>query len=273
MPFIVAAFYHFFDFPQFQDKRQEILAVLKAENIKGSLLLAPEGINGTLSGTSHAIDSILDYLKKDIVNAPFVHKESMHDVQPFRRVKVRLKKETISLGERVSLGKVGTYVEPENWNALITDPDTIIVDARNDYEVHLGTFSRAINPRTRNFKQLPAFVRNNLADAKQKTIATFCTGGIRCEKFSAWLLEQGYENVYHLKGGILKYLETIPADKSTFEGECYVFDERIAVGHGLVPSSTATACLACGHALKSENRTHILYSEGKSCEFCAAKKL
>jgi UPF0176 protein len=272
MTFVVAAFYHFFDFPQTAAKRADILAVMNANQIKGSILLAAEGINGTVCGTRAGIDALLHYLKTDITGGEFEHKESFHDAQPFGKAKVRLKKETISLGEAVPLSKRGEYVEAKDWNALIADPDTVIIDTRNSYEVHLGTFERAIDPGTRNFKELPAFARKTLGNAKQKKIATFCTGGIRCEKFTAWLKSEGYEHVYHLRGGILKYLETIAPKDNKFRGECYVFDERIAVGHGLAPSTTASTCLYCGHALKPEDKNHPLYSEGKSCAFCAGQK-
>ena len=271
--FTIAAFYHFFDFPDFADHKQPLKDELTRLGIKGSLLLAAEGINGTLAGSRESIDLFLAHLKAHIVKGEFEHKESFHDRQPFGRTKVRLKKEVISLGEPVPSplrveGLRGQYVEPADWNALIADPDTVILDARNSYEVHLGTFQNAIDPATRNFKQLPAFVRHNLADAKDKKIATFCTGGIRCEKFSSWLLDQGYKEVYQLKGGILKYLEEIPESQSRWQGECYVFDERIAVGHGLAPSQSASMCRACGHALTPEDRSSSLYSENESCPYC-----
>lgn len=299
MQCVVAAFYHFFDFPHFAEKRADMLAVLKAQNIKGSILIAAEGINGTVAGTRLGIDHLLTYLKSDIVGGAFEHKESFSAAQPFKRAKVRLKKELISLGEPCHPGEsrdpskrrgrlidlfaadvarwipayagmtVGEYVEPENWNTLIADPDTIIVDTRNAYEVHLGTFENAVNPGIRNFKELPAFTRKHLGSAKQKKIATFCTGGIRCEKFTAWLKAEGFEQVYHLKSGILKYLETIPPEKSKWQGECYVFDERIAVGHGLLPSATASACLNCGHALTSDDRAHPVYEKNIRCPYCA----
>ncbi len=269
MPYIVATFYHFFDFPDFAQKRQGLKELLAAHDIKGSLLIAAEGINGTLSGTRESIDAVLDYLEKEIIGGEFEHKESTHDKQPFGRAKVRLKKETISLGEPVALEHAGQYIEPKDWNALIADPDTIVLDARNRYETHLGTFARAIDPKIKTFKELPAFIKKNLADAGRQNIAAFCTGGIRCEKLTAWMKQQGYENVYHLKGGILKYLEEIPAEKSLWQGECYVFDERVAVGHGLTPSKTASMCKACGHALTEEDRKDSLYIEGKRCRFCA----
>ncbi len=295
MTFVVAAFYHFFDFPDFAEKRSAILDVLKRENIKGSILIADEGINGTVSGTRESIDTLLAYLQNEIVHGAFEHKESFHETQPFKRAKVRLKKELISLGEpafvrhpRFMRGSraqntdracdsrspdkpgmtVGNYIDPTDWNALIADPDTIVIDTRNSYEVHLGTFEKAIDPGIRSFKQLPAYTRKTLSDAKQKKIATFCTGGIRCEKYTAWLKAEGFENVYHLKGGILKYLEEIPPEESKWHGECYVFDERVAVGHGLVPSTTASVCKNCGHALTEGDKDDRLPIQGKSCKFC-----
>ena len=286
MKFIVAAFYHFFDFPEYAEKRKGLQDLLIKNNIKGSLLIAAEGLNGTLSGTRENIDAVLSYLEKEIVRGPFEHKESLHDAQPFGKAKVRLKKELISLGEPISprqaprergsqaayrpplkAGDTGTYVEAKDWNKLISDPNVILLDARNAYETHLGMFENAVDPKTKNFKELPAFVRKNLKNKKQE-IATYCTGGIRCEKLTAWMKQEGFENVYHLKGGILKYLEEIPAEENIFRGECYVFDERIAVGHGLLPSSTASMCQACGHALTESDRAHALYSEGVSCPHC-----
>jgi UPF0176 protein len=268
--FIIATFYHFFDFPDFAAARQPLMAELKQLDIKGSLLTAAEGINGTLSGTREAIDSMLGYIKKHF-SIEFDHKESMCDRQPFARAKVRLKKEVISLGVPPPLGGRlggGRNVTPKEWNKLIVDPEVIVIDARNSYEVHLGTFEGAIDPGIRTFKELPAYIKKNMAGAPRPKIATFCTGGIRCEKFSSWLLEQGFKDVYQLKGGILKYLEEIPPNESKWTGECYVFDERVAVGHGLVPSLTATMCPACGHALKSEDKNHSLYIEGVRCGFC-----
>jgi len=266
--FIVATFYHFFDFPDFAEKREELKEKLLALGMKGSLLIAAEGVNATLAGTREAVDVFLAYLQNDITHAPIEHKESLYDRQPFGRLKVRLKKETISLGEKVDASKTGKYIAPADWNALIADPDMVLIDARNSYETHLGTFEGALDPHTRNFKQLPGFVRGTLDPAKHKKIATYCTGGIRCEKFSSWLLAEGFEEVYHLKGGILKYLEDVPAEASRWQGECYVFDERIAVGHGLAPSATAGMCRACGHTLTPKDRQHPAYSEGKACGFC-----
>ncbi|MBN8530819.1 MAG: rhodanese-related sulfurtransferase [Alphaproteobacteria bacterium] len=253
MNVVVATFYHFFDFPHFAETRQALREEMARLEIKGTLLLSDEGINSTLAGSRESVDAFLRYLQAEIVREAFTHKESFCERQPFARTKVRLKKETISLGEKVAMGHVGQYVSAAEWNALIADPEVIVLDARNDYEVHLGTFEGAVDPRIRTFKELPDFVRRELGDAKQKKIATFCTGGIRCEKLTAWMKQEGFEEVYHLEGGILKYLEEIPQSQSAWKGECYVFDNRIAVGHGLVPSTTAALCSACGYALAPED--------------------
>ena len=210
MNFIVATLYHFFDFAHFANLREPLKTELVKHNIKGTLLLAPEGINGTVAGTRKNIDALLAYLKTYVVHGEVEHKESVSTTQPFARAKVRLKKETISLGVPTPLDKRGKYVSAQEWNMLITDPDTIVIDTRNDYEVHLGTFERARNPDIHTFKQLPDYVRKTLGAEKHRKIATFCTGGIRCEKFTAWLNAEGFEEVYYLKGGILKYLEEIP---------------------------------------------------------------
>ena len=266
--FIIAAFYHFFDFNDFSYYKQPLKSEMDRLGIKGSLLIAAEGINGTLSGTRGDIDEFLGYLKRDIIKGELEHKESFNERQPFRRAKVRLKKETISLGEPVDPALTATHVDAKEWNELIADPDTIVLDARNSYEVHMGTFEGAIDPDIRTFKQLPEFVRHRLGDAKEKKIATFCTGGIRCEKFAPWLVGQGFKQVYQLKGGILKYLEEVPEAASRWRGECYVFDERVAVGHGLVPSTSASMCRACGHALTPADRASSLYTENESCPYC-----
>ena len=266
--FTIAAFYHFFDFADFSGWKQPLKARMDELGLKGSLLLAAEGFNGTLSGEGAALAAFLDYLKTDVAKGTFEYKTSRHDRQPFKRAKVRLKKETISLGESAPALK-GLYVEPKDWNALIADPNVVLLDARNAYEVHLGSFAGAIDPRTKNFKQLPQFVRHTLGNAKDKKIATFCTGGIRCEKLGPWLLAEGFKEVYQLRGGILKYLEAIPESESRWQGECYVFDERIAVGHGLKPSQSASMCKTCGHALTEADRMSERYVRDISCPWCA----
>lgn len=269
MKFVVAALYHFFDFPHFEETRTALLDEMKRLSIKGSLLITPEGINGTIAGTRETIDEMLTYLKTNIMHSDFEHKESLCDYQPFQRSKVRLKKETISIGKPVSLEYRGQYVTPQEWNALISDPETLIIDTRNDYEVHLGTFEGAVDPGIRNFKQLPKFVRDLYDPAKHRKIATFCTGGIRCEKFTAWMAQEGFKDVYHLKGGILKYLEEIPESESKWHGECYVFDERIAVGHGLKPSETMAQCRACNHTLTKYDMQLSEYIKDEQCPYCA----
>ncbi len=246
----------------------ELLAMLKANGITGSLLLASEGFNGTIAGSREGIDAALNYLKTNVTNGDFDHKESTCEKPPFPRTKVRLKKETISIGEPCPPELVGEYISPQDWNEFISRPDTIVIDTRNTYETHLGTFKGAIDPQIQNFKELPKYVREQLADAKGKNIATFCTGGIRCEKFTAWMKAEGFENVFHLKGGILKYLEEIPQEESTWDGECYVFDKRVAVGHGLTPTTTASMCFGCGHALLPEDRKHHKFEEPMHCGYC-----
>ncbi|MEI7670087.1 MAG: rhodanese-related sulfurtransferase, partial [Pseudomonadota bacterium] len=271
MNFVIATFYHFFDFHSFEQMQDELKSRMGDLGIKGMLLITSEGINSTISGKRAAIDEFLSYLKNDLAKGEFEHKESLCDVQPFKRARVKIKKETISIGEDLSLAKRGKYLNSSEWNNLLDDKDTIIIDTRNNYEVHLGTFEGAINPNIRNFKQLPAFMRENLADAKHKKIATFCTGGIRCEKFTSWLLKEGFNDVYHLKGGILKYFEEMPQENSKWNGECYVFDERIAVDHNLAPSKTVSLCMKCDHTLTFEEQLHKDYEKGVSCQYCKSQ--
>ncbi len=255
MAYVVITFYHFFEFPEFEQMQAALKSEMLKLGIKGSLLIASEGINGTLSGTREDINTYFQYLKTHITKGEFECKESICERQPFGRAKVRLKQETISLGASIK-SKPGTYVEARDWNAFINNPDVVLLDTRNDYEVHIGKFKGALNPNIRNFKELPGFVHKVLKPAEHKKIATYCTGGIRCEKFSAWLLDQGFAEVYQLKGGILKYLEEIPEAQSQWQGECFVFDDRVALGHGLVPSNTTTRCKACGHSLVNCREFH-----------------
>lgn len=266
--FTVTAFYHFFDFPDFEEKRFALLNFLKKNNIKGSILIAHEGINGTVAGSNEDIVNLLVYLRNEIIGSDFEHKESYSDKHPFIRSKVRLKKELISMGRPANPLTPGTHLNSREWNELLSDPETIIIDSRNSYETHLGKFKNAIDPNILNFKHLPDFIDTHLIDKKKAKIATYCTGGIRCERFTAWLKDEGFENVYHLKGGILKYLEEVPEEESLWEGECYVFDKRIAVGHGLTPSTTASMCNACGHALLPEDRAQPSFNEHVTCPYC-----
>lgn len=266
---VVAALYKFVSLPDFAEKKDPLLAYCLEQEIKGTLLLAEEGINGTIAGTRAAIDAVISFLQADPRLADLEHKESYTDTPPFDRMKVRLKKEIVTLGvpEADPNQKVGTYVSPEEWNTLISDPEVVLIDTRNDYEVQIGTFQGACNPQTASFREFPEYVREHLDPQKHKKVAMFCTGGIRCEKASAFMLEQGFEEVYHLKGGILKYLEAVPAEESLWEGECFVFDQRVAVRHGLELGSY-DACVACGRPISDQDKASEKYEEGISCPHC-----
>jgi UPF0176 protein len=266
---IVAALYKFAKLPDYRALQNPVLACCEANGIKGTLLLAQEGINGTVAGSRAGIDALLAFLRSDARLAALEHKESLADAMPFYRMKVRLKKEIVTLGVPGidPNEKVGTYVTPENWNALISDPEVLVVDTRNDYEYDIGTFRGALDPKTTTFREFPAYVKQNLDPAKHKKVAMFCTGGIRCEKATAFMLEQGFEDVYHLQGGILKYLEKIPAEQSLWEGECFVFDQRVAVGHGLSVGQH-DQCRSCRYPISPEDKASPKYQEGVSCPRC-----
>jgi UPF0176 protein len=268
---VVAALYHFASLPDFRDKQQALKEQCLALGIRGTLLLAEEGINGTISGSREGIDAILAYIRSDERLQGLDHKESFTDSHPFRRMKVKLKKEIVTLGvPEVDPNRlVGTYVEPEDWNALISDPEVVVIDTRNDYEVALGTFQHAVDPKTHSFREFPAFVREHYDPSKHRKVAMFCTGGIRCEKASSFMLGEGYPEVFHLKGGILKYLEKVKPEESLWEGECFVFDHRVGVTHGLA-EGRSEMCFGCGHPLTPADREHAEYEEGVSCMHCAA---
>jgi UPF0176 protein len=252
--FVIAAFYSFFDFPEFETIQAPLLKYMKSLDICGSVLISPEGINSTIAGSRRNLDEFVNHLKSQVIKGTMCeYKESYTDKKPFSKSKVRLKQETISIGEPVSLKNVGTYLDADQWNELLEDPETIVIDTRNEYEINLGTFENAINPKIRKFKQLPEFVKNELSNAKDKKIATFCTGGIRCEKFTSWLVENGFHNAYHLKGGILQYLKDTPQANSKWHGECYVFDERVAVDHNLNASTIAYQCRDCNRTTTDES--------------------
>lgn len=269
---VVAALYKFASLPDYKDLQPALLALCNAQHIKGTLLLAEEGINGTVAGSRAAIDTLLTYLRQDARLSDIEHKESFTDEMPFYRMKVRLKKEIVTLGVAgIDPNKtVGTYIKPEDWNALISDPDVVVIDTRNDYEYGIGTFKGAIDPETTTFRQFPDYVKNNLDPARNKKVAMFCTGGIRCEKASAYMLQQGFEEVYHLQGGILKYLETVPEEESLWEGECFVFDQRVAVKHGLEVGDY-DQCFACRHPISAEDMASPKYVKGISCPRCYDK--
>jgi UPF0176 protein len=226
-------------------------------------------VNGTVAGSRSSIDSLISFLKAEPRLHDIEHKESFTNELPFDRMKVKLKKEIVPLGvSTVDPNElVGTYVSPEEWNELISDPEVVIVDTRNDYEVDIGTFKGAIDPKTKRFRDFPAFVSATLDPEKHKKVAMFCTGGIRCEKASSYMLQQGFKEVFHLKGGILKYLEKIPSDKSLWDGECFVFDQRIAVGNGLVVGDHEQ-CYACRHPVSPQDRESSKFRLGVSCPYC-----
>ncbi|GAB1544240.1 rhodanese-related sulfurtransferase [Scytonema sp. NUACC21] len=269
MALVVAALYKFVSLPDFADKQDPLLSLCQAQDVKGTVLLAAEGINGTIAGSRRAIDAILSFLRSDPRLADLEIKESEADTPPFERMKVRLKKEIVTLGlpEVDPNEQVGTYVNPKDWNTLLNDPEVTVIDTRNDYEVSIGTFKRAQNPNTKSFREFPEYVRHQLDPKKHKKVALFCTGGIRCEKASSFMLSQGFQEVYHLKGGILKYLEEVPESESLWEGECFVFDQRIAVRHSLEPG-TYDMCPSCGHPISEADKTSSKYQEGVSCPYC-----
>lgn len=268
-PVIVAALYKFVALPDYRELREPLLDVCLNAGVKGTLLLANEGINGTIAGSRLAIDEVLAYLKSDARFNDIDHKESLDSELPFYRMKVKLKKEIVTMGREGIDPKilVGHYVEPQDWNALITDPEVTVIDTRNHYECDIGSFEGAINPQTTTFKEMPAFVDQQLDPAKHKKVAMFCTGGIRCEKSTAYLLEQGFDEVYHLKGGILKYLEEVPAEKSLWQGECFVFDNRVAVDHDLNVGSY-DQCHGCRHPITEAQKSSPHYQRGVCCPLC-----
>lgn len=270
--YVVAALYHFASLPDYQEMRQPITDVCTANAIKGSLLLASEGINGTIAGPRQGIDVILKYLRSDTRLAKMLHKESHNAFMPFYRMKVKLKKEIVTMGiDAIDPNDiVGTYVKPQDWNDLISDPDVVLVDTRNDYEVEIGTFEGAINPNTESFRQFPEFIQKKLDPTKTKKLAMFCTGGIRCEKSTAYAKSLGFEEVYHLKGGILKYLEEVPKENSKWHGECFVFDNRVAVNHDL-KKGKYDLCHGCRQPITEEQKQSQHYIEGISCERCYDK--
>ena len=266
---VVAALYKFAELNDYKAMRSPLLNSCMQYGVRGTILLAAEGINGTVAGSREAIDSLLTYLKLDPRLAELEHKESYCETQPFYRTKVKLKKEIVTLGvPGINPNKLaGKYVDPKAWNQLISDPEVMVVDTRNDYEVDIGTFQNAINPHTTNFREFPKFVAENLSEAKDKKIAMFCTGGIRCEKSTAYLLQQGFKEVYHLKGGILKYIEEVPAAESLWQGECFVFDNRVAVNHSLQPGQF-DQCHGCRHPLSVADRESNKYQAGVHCPHC-----
>lgn len=268
-PVIVAALYKFVALPDYRKLREPLLDACLNAGVKGTLLLATEGINGTIAGSRLAIDEVLAYLKSDARFNDIDHKESLDSELPFYRMKVKLKKEIVTMGREGIDPKilVGHYVEPQDWNALISDPEVTVIDTRNHYECDIGSFEGAINPQTTTFKEMPAFIDQQLDPAEHKKVAMFCTGGIRCEKSTAYLLEQGFDEVYHLKGGVLKYLEEVPKEQSLWRGECFVFDNRVAVDHDLNVGSY-DQCHGCRHPITEAQKNSPHYQRGVCCPLC-----
>ncbi|QYJ88002.1 rhodanese-related sulfurtransferase [Shewanella mesophila] len=269
---VVCALYKFVSLPNYADIQQPLLAQMEQANIKGTLLLATEGINGTVAGTQAAIDELLVWLSQQPGLDNIVHKLSFDDEMPFYRTKVKLKKEIVTMGvEGIDPRKVvGTYVKPKDWNQLISDPDVLLIDTRNDYEVSIGTFKNAVDPKTQTFREFPDYVKENLDPAKHKKVAMFCTGGIRCEKSTAYLKEQGFDEVYHLEGGVLKYLEEVKPEESMWQGECFVFDNRVSVNHSL-EKGDYDQCNACRLPITEADKASEHYVKGVSCPRCIDK--
>ena len=270
--YIVAALYHFTPFQNPADVKGPLEKICQQGEVFGTLLLANEGINGTIAGPRAGIDAVLAHIRALPGCADFVHKESTAQSAPFAHMKVRLKKEIVTMGQpdvdpRAS---VGTYVEPQDWNALIQSPDVVVIDTRNDYEVAIGTFEGAVDPETKSFREFPDWWRKNADRFHNKKVAMFCTGGIRCEKSTNFLKAEGVEDVFHLKGGILKYLEEVPAEESTWEGSCFVFDGRVSVGHGL-EEGPHVLCHACRRPLMPQDRETPEYEHGVSCHLCISE--
>ncbi len=266
---IVAALYQFVKFADYRELQAPLIAFCKSHGVKGTLLLAEEGINGTIAGSRAGIDAVITYLKN---NGPFQnleYKESKARDMPFMRLKVKLKKEIVTFGAPAAdpMEMVGAYVKPNDWNALISRPDVVTIDTRNDYEVMIGSFKGAVNPKTDTFKDFATYAEENLMQHKDKPIAMFCTGGIRCERSTAYLKAMGFKEVYHLKGGILKYLEEVPEETSLWEGECFVFDQRVAVKHGLEFGSY-DQCFGCRMPINDADKASEQYIEGIRCPHC-----
>lgn len=270
--YFVAAFYRFTPLDDLESMQVSIRQCCEINDVRGIVLLAPEGINSTIAGSRDGVMAVLEFLQADPRLSELTWKESVATQQPFRKLRVRLKKEIVTMGvpgvDPADL--VGTYVKPQDWNELINDPDVVVIDARNDYEVELGTFKDAINPDIESFGQLPQWLDEQLDPSRQPKVAMFCTGGIRCEKSTALLKRAGIKDVFHLEGGILRYLEQIPEGDSTWDGQCFVFDERVSVGHGL-KEGAYELCRACRYPIGDEDKASELYQEGVSCPRCSAQ--
>ncbi len=283
-PYLTVAFYKFVELTDFADMKAPLLAFCESQHVKGTILLANEGINSTIAGPEAGVRAVLAYLRADPRLAALEHKESWSDKPPFYRMKVKLKREIVTMGvPTVNPNEtVGKYVKPQDWNALISDPEVLVIDTRNTYEVDIGTFKGALDPRLKSFSQFPEWLMQQpkIADSEAKKagevdkktkVAMFCTGGIRCEKSTAFLKAQGFDEVYHLEGGILKYLETVPAEQSLWQGECFVFDERVTVGQGLKVGDYGL-CRACREPISQADMESPYFVLGLSCPHCHDSK-
>ncbi len=270
---IICTLYQFINLKNFPIFKTPLLSFIASRDIKGTILLAKEGINGTIAGQNEAILQSLNYLQTTFELTELNYKFSTSQVQPFKRLKIKLKREIVTMGvANINPKKaVGTYVLPKDWNTLISDPQTLLIDTRNDYEYGIGTFKNAINPNTKSFREFPQYVEKNLCGLQHKKVAMFCTGGIRCEKSTSYLKQQGFKKVYHLKGGILKYLAEVPKAQSLWQGECFVFDKRVAVTHGLTQGKYHQ-CYACRYPITTQDKNHPHYSRGISCPNCYGSK-
>lgn len=269
---VISALYKFVTLEDYASLKAPFLALMTKNNIKGTLLLAKEGINGTIAGKRHEVDALLTELRSDLRFADIKTKESYEQAMPFYRSKVKLKKEIVTMGVNNINPKqiVGTYVKPEEWNALISDPEVSLIDTRNDYEIQIGSFKGAVNPKTETFRDFPAYASEQLNLSKHKKVAMYCTGGIRCEKSTAFLKNQGFKAVYHLQGGILNYLKTVSVEDSLWQGECFVFDQRVAVNHAL-EKGQYDQCYACRYPITQDDKKSEYYQQGISCPHCYDK--
>jgi UPF0176 protein len=267
-PIVIAALYRFVRLDNYESLRQPLLDFMLEKRLRGTLLLAAEGINGTIAGNATSIESMLNYLREDDRLRELDYKLSFDDEMPFYRSRVKLKREIVTMGvEDLDPAQGGTYVDACDWNALIDDPDVTLIDTRNAYESAIGSFAGAIQPQTGSFREFPDYAKQNLDPGKHRKVAMFCTGGIRCEKSTAYLRQQGFDEVYHLRGGILKYLEEVPQEKSRWQGECFVFDNRVSVNHALEKGSY-DQCHACRLPITEEDKRSDLYQPGVSCPAC-----
>ncbi|MDH3218496.1 MAG: rhodanese-related sulfurtransferase [Gammaproteobacteria bacterium] len=267
-PILIAALYRFVRLDNFESLRQPLLRVMLDNRVRGTLLLAAEGINGTVAGSAKGIENLLEYLRRDPRLRDLDCKLSYDEEIPFYRSRVKLKREIVTMGvDGIDPSNAGTYVSPAEWNRLIRDPDVTVIDARNDYESAIGSFTGALHPLTRSFREFPAYVAKNLDPQRHRKVAMFCTGGIRCEKATAYLRERGFDEVYHLQGGILKYLEQVPENESLWQGECFVFDNRVSVNHALEKGSF-DQCHACRRPITETDKASDKYQAGVSCPAC-----